>query len=147
MLISGSIQDEQFMDAQSLNNKEIEQTQILIAEPEKELQSLFSAYLSSLGISTVIANSGDIALDCFFNSKKKERPYAAIVLDTHIVNPGGLEIAKRIHFEEPDQKLVIVTTTPREYLPKDCLKTAGINDKDVLTMPFRMSELMTALKN
>jgi two-component system, OmpR family, response regulator len=119
----------------------------LIAESEKELQSLFRAYLSYLGINTVIANSGDIALDCFFNSKKKEGLYAAIVLDTHIVNPRGLEVAKRIHIEEPDQKLVIVTTTPSEYLPKDCLKTAGIKDNEILTMPFRMSELMTALKN
>lgn len=69
------------------------------------------------------------------------------MLDTHIVYPRGLEVAERICFEEPDQKLVIFTTKPNEYLPKDCSKTAGIKDKDDLTMPFRVSELMTVLKN
>jgi DNA-binding response OmpR family regulator len=146
MLINDSIQDEQVNEAQSLN-KDLEQIQILIAESEKELQSLFRAYLSSLGIITETANSGKMALDCFFDSKKKERPYDAIVLDTHLFNPPGLEVAKKIHSEKPDQKLVIVTTTPVQYLPQDCLKTAGIEAKDILTMPFRMSELMTALRN
>ena len=119
----------------------------MIAESEKESGSLFEIYLSSLGMTTETANSGGIALDCFLIAKRRKDNIDAIVLDTHIVYPRGLEAAKRICFEDPDQKLVIFTTTPYHYLPKDCLKTAGIKDKDDLAMPFRMSELMTVLKN
>ena len=127
--------------------KDLEQVKILIAEAESELLFLFRTYLTSLGMSIKTANSGDEALDYFNDSKRKNRPYNAIVLDTHLNNPTGLDVAKRIHSEKPDQKMLIVTTTPKEYLPAECLKTAGIEDKDILTMPFRLSKLVTALKN
>ena len=98
-------------------------------------------------MNTEIANSGEKAMDCFFGSMKKNRPYDAIILDTHLSSPSGLDVAKRIRREKPDQKLVIVTTSPKEYLPSECLETAGIKDKDILTMPFRISKLGLVLKN
>lgn len=112
-----------------------------------ELVLLFKACLSSSGMGAEIANSGEKALNCFFVSKKEGKSYDAILLDTRLSNPSGLAIAKIIKQEKTDQKLVIVTTTPKEYLPKECLKSAGINEKDILTMPFKMSELITALRN
>lgn len=112
-----------------------------------ELVLLFKTCLSSSGMSTEIANSGEKALNCFFVNKKEGKSYDAILLDTRLSNPSGLTIAKIIKQEKTDQKLVIVTTTPKEYLPKECLKSAGINEKDILTMPFKMSELIAALRN
>lgn len=94
-----------------------------------------------------MASSGEKALDCFFASMKNNRPYDTIILDTHLSNPSGLDVAKRIRREKPDQKLVLVTTSPKEYLPSACLEIAGINERDVLIMPFRMSKLGTVLKN
>ena len=136
----------QAQDYESLE-KVVDKTQILIAESEDELLGLFSTYISSLGMNTEIANSGEKAMDCFFGSMKKNRPYDAIILDTHLSNPSGLDVAKRIRREKPDQKLVIVTTSPKEYLPSECLETARIKDKDILTMPFRISKLGLVLKN
>jgi CheY-like chemotaxis protein len=133
-------------DSQSLR-KELYKTQVLIAESEKDLVLLFETYLSSLGINTEIACSGEKAIDSFFDSKMKDNPFDAILLDTHLSNPSGLDVAKRIRREKPDQKLVIVTTTPKEYLPSECLEIAGINEKDILTMPFRMSKLITVFRN
>ena len=69
------------------------------------------------------------------------------MLDTHLHNTSGLDVAKKIRSEKPDQKLVLVTTTPKEYLPRECLNTARIEDKYILTMPFRLSNLVTALIN
>ena len=92
------------------------------------------------------ANSGREALDYFNDSKRKEKPYNAIILDTHLDNPSGLDVANRIYLGEPDQKLVLITTTPKEYLPAEDIKTAGIKEKDILTMPFKLSTLVTALK-
>ena len=140
-------QNKQARESRLINKKAIGQVQILIAESETELVSLFETYLSSLGMKTEIAKSGEQALECFFDSEKKERLYDAIMVDTHLHNTSGLDIAKRIHLEKPDQKLVLVTTTPKEYLPKECLNTAGIEDKDILTMPFKLSKLATILTN
>jgi len=142
----GPLQRKQVIDAQFLMKKELEQMQILIAEAESELLFLFRTYLSSLGMSIKTANTGHKTLEYFLDSMKKERPYNAIVLDTHLDNPSGLDIAKRIHSEKPEQTLVLVTTTPKEYLPAESLKAAGIKDKDILTMPFKLSKLATALK-
>ena len=130
-----------------MGNKGLEQSQILIAESEIDLLTLFREYLSSLGAKTETASSGHEAIEQFLNGEENERPYDAIVLDTHLLNPSGLDIAKRIRSQKPTQKLVLVTTSPKEYLPSECLEIAGIKDRDILTMPFQMSFLGTALKN
>ena len=143
----GSLQRKQVIDAQLLIKKELEQLQILIAEAESELLFLFESYFASLGIRTETANSGTKTLDLFLDSKDHGKPYDVIVLDTHIYNPSGLEVAKRIHSQMPDQKLVLVTTTPKEYLSKECLKAAGIKDTDIPPMPFKLSKLAAALRD
>ena len=130
-----------------MDNKVLEQLQILIAESESDLLTLFREYLSSLGMKTETASSGHEAIEQFVTSEENERPYDAIVLDTHLLNPSGLDIAKRIRSQKPDQKLVLITTSPKENLQQECLKTAGILDKDILTIPFRMSKLESVLKN
>jgi CheY-like chemotaxis protein len=143
---NGYLRGEQVIDAQFLLKKELEQVQILIAVAESELLILFRTYLSSFGMCIKTANSGHEALDYFNDSKWKEKPYNAIILDTHLDNPSGLDVANRIYLEKPDQKLVLITTTPKEYLPAEDIKTAGIKEKDILTMPFKLSTLVTALK-
>ena len=90
----GSLQRKQVIDAQLLIKKELEQLQILIAEAESELLFLFRSYLSSLGMSIKIANTGHETLEYFLDSTKKKRPYNAIVLDTHLDNLSGLDVAK-----------------------------------------------------
>lgn len=126
---------------------ELEQTQILIAEAENELLVLFREYLSSKGLRTDTTDKGNDALERFMNRKNKEKPYDAVVLDTHLQSSSGLEIAKKIHIEKPHQKIVLVTTTPKENLPRECLKAAGINDENILIMPFRLSKLVSVVKN
>lgn len=130
----------------NLLKRELEQAHILIAEDESELLVLFREYLSSLGINTDTADRGDMALDRFLERKDKEKPYDAIILDTHLCNPSGPDVAKRIRLEKPDQKIVLITTTPKENLPKDCLEAAGIKDNNILTIPFQLSKLASVLK-
>jgi CheY-like chemotaxis protein len=62
-------------------------------------------------------------------------------------NPSGLDVAKRIRSENPDQKIVLVTTTPKKYLSEECLRTAAIKEKDILTMPFKLANLAMVLRN
>ena len=119
----------------------------MIAEAENELLVLFREYLSSLGLHTDTVDRGDEALFRFLNRKNKKKPYDAIILDTHLHDSSGLDVAKRIHSENPDQKIILVTTTPKEILPTDCLMTAGRKERDILTMPFRLSKLVSVLKN
>ncbi len=136
---SNIFQDKQVENAHSLN-KVKEQLLILIAESESDLLTLFREYLSLVGMKTETASSGHEAIEQFVTSEGNDMPFDAIVLDTHLLNPSGLDIAKRIRSQKPDQKLVLITTSPKENLQQECLKTAGILDKDILTIPFRMSK-------
>lgn len=145
ILDDNSIQSEQIRATRGVN-KEKERLQILIAEPEKELLWLFSACLTSLAVNIKEVSSGHQAIKHFLKSVENKRPYDAIILDTHLYNPSGLAVAKRIHSEKPDQQIVLVTTTPIEKLKQECLKIAGLGEKDILTMPFRLSKLISALK-
>ena len=129
-----------------MGNKESEQLQILIAESDSDLLTLFKEYLSSLGVKTETATSGQEAIEQFLKSKENKRPYNAIVLDTHLQNPSGLDVAKKIRSEKPDQKVVMITTTPRKYLPEECLKNARLEDKYILSIPFNLSKLANLLK-
>jgi two-component system, OmpR family, response regulator len=143
----GLLQNKKVGDTCSQRKKELAQAQILIGESDNELLLLFRTYLSSLGIGTETASSGQEALDYFLQSKEKRIPYEAILLDTHLYNPSGLDVAKKIRSEKPDQKLVLVTTTPKKHLSEECLRTTALKDIDVLTMPFKLAKLATVLRH
>jgi CheY-like chemotaxis protein len=64
-----------------------------------------------------------------------------------LYNPSGLDVAKEIRSEKPDQKLVLVTTTPKEHLSEECLRITALKDTDVLTMPFKLAKLATVLRH
>ena len=58
-----------------MGNIELEQSQILIAESELDLLTLFREYLSSLGAKTETASNGHEAIEQFVSSEEMERPY------------------------------------------------------------------------
>ena len=127
-------------------SKEFEPAQILIAEPEPDILSLFKAFLETLGVRLATVADGETALEVFLEKENKGRPYDVVVLDTHLKGLGGLDLAKIIHDKSPAQRIILVTTTPMEYLPKSALKSAMIDEGDILTMPFRLSDFISRLK-
>lgn len=127
-------------------SKELEQARILIAEPEPDILSLFKAFLETLGVKSATVADGEEALNVFLEKENKGRPYDVVVLDTHLQGLGGLDLAKMIRGISPTQRIIMVTTTPMEYLPKNILKSAMIDEDDILTMPFRLSALISRLK-
>ena len=127
-------------------SKEFEPAQILIAEPEPDILSLFKTFLETLGVRSATVADSEAALEVFLEKENKGRPYDVVVLDTHLKGFGGLDLAKKIHDISPTQRIFMVTTTPIEYLPKNVLSSAMIDEKDILTMPFRLSDFISRLK-
>lgn len=128
------------------SSKELKQVRILIAEPEPDILSLFKAFLETLGIKSATVADGEEALNIFLEKENKGRPYDVVVLDTHLQGLGGLDLAKMIHGISPTQRIIMITTTPMEYLPKNILEAAMIDEADILTMPFRLSAFISRLK-
>ena len=140
---SNKVKDNAFNNSLS---KEFEPAQILIAEPEPDILSLFKTFLETLGVRSVTVTDGEAALEIFLEKENKGRPYDVVVLDTHLKDLGGLDLAKMIHDISPTQRIIMVTTTPKEYLSENVLRSAMINEEDILIMPFRLSDLISRLK-
>jgi len=128
-------------------SSELKQARILIAESEKEISSLFQDYLDLLGAESETVDDGDTALSAFLRRKNEGRGYDAVVLDTHLKGKRGLEVAKKMREKDRSQKIVLVTTSMKEQLPKDELQSSAIREKDILVMPFELSSLSRLLIN
>lgn len=120
---------------------ELKQARILIGESEKELQSLFKAYLDLLGAESDIVDNGNRALSTFLQNKNNGKKYDAVVLDTHLKGKKGLHVAKKIRQSDNSQKIILITTSMKEQLPENELQAASIDGKDILVMPFALSNL------
>ena len=127
--------------------KELKQAKFLIAESEPEILSLFKTYLDSLGVKSVTVDNGNQALDTFLQGKNEGNEYDAVVLDTHLKGKTGLDLAKAIRERDSTQKIILVTTSMKEQLPKEDLQSAAIDEKDILVMPFALSCLSNLLIN
>lgn len=137
-----------FEDGKPTNSltKEFELAHILIAEPEPDILTLFKTFLETLGVRSATVTDGKAALEFFLEKENKGRPYDVVVLDTHLKGLNGLDLAKMIHDISPTQRIIMVTTTPKEYLLKNVLKSAMIEEGDILTMPFRLYDFISKLK-
>jgi two-component system, OmpR family, response regulator len=107
---------------------------------------LFKTFLEILGVKSATVADGEAAFEVFLEKENKGRQYHVVVLDIHLKGLGGLDLAKKIHNIRPTQRILMVTTTPVEYLPKNVLRSAMIDEGDILTMPFRLSDFISRLK-
>jgi two-component system, OmpR family, response regulator len=124
----------------------LKQVRILIAEPEPNILSLFKAFLETLEIKPATVADGKKALDIFLEKENKGKPYDVVVLDTHLQSLGGLDLAKIIRDISPTQRIILITTTPLEYLPKNIIEAVNLDKEDILIMPFRLASFISKLK-
>jgi response regulator of citrate/malate metabolism len=68
-------------------------------------------------------------------------------VDTHLKGKKGLEVAKKIREKDRSQKIILVTTSMKEQLPKDELQYTAIREKDILVMPFELASLSKLIIN
>lgn len=124
---------------------ELKQTRILLAESEKEIRSLFKIYFDTLGADSETADDGNKVLATYFHSKENGRNYDAVVLNTHLKDISGLDVAKKIHDRDQSQRIILITTRLKKQLPLDTLNATSIQEKDILVMPFKLSNLTETL--
>ncbi len=70
--------------------------------------------------------------------------YEMIILDSHLDDIGGLDLARRIHERMPNQRIVLTTTLSLSQI-SNFLNSTGINQEDVLK-PFKFSTLLSVIK-
>ena len=97
--------------------------------------------LIPIGIDATVVDSGLNCLDYI----RRHKVFDMIILDTHLSDSAGIEIAKKIHETNPIQRIVLTTTYARQQI-RDGLAMTGIVMEDILQKPFMLSELFSIVR-
>jgi DNA-binding response OmpR family regulator len=120
------------------------QTQILVAEPEPDLQHIYDIWLRSLGFKNIlITDSGRTCLDELLKIKNKSD--VIVVLDSHLKDIPIVELAEQIADRKTGNRLIFTTTFPRDIISSMGINTN--NKSEILTKPFRFSELLSLIRS
>ncbi|MRN68266.1 MAG: response regulator [Nitrosopumilales archaeon] len=125
--------------------------QILVAEPERDLQQIYSIWLRSMGFKNMaITDSGKKCIDELLNitdtSKNKTHGFdMIIILDTHLKDIPCIQVAREIVNKRPDQRIIFTTTLPPDSVRQDLYSIGIKNNNEILLKPFRFSKLLSLI--
>jgi DNA-binding response OmpR family regulator len=117
--------------------------QILIVDNDPDVLNLFGGYLQANGLYTVLTETGRACLD---EVKKFRKRFDIIILDTDLYDLNGVKVAKKILDLNPDQKIIMTTTSSTDILEKE-LTSADIGLENILLKPFRLFQLLSTVRH
>ena len=115
---------------------------IIIAESNVDMQNLYTDYLGSLGIFVQILENGKKLLEFIENMKNFN--FDLIILDTHLSDMPGADVAKKIRNKLPEQRIVFTTTYDSNRM-SGLVEGLGIQAEDILQKPFLFSNLLSVI--
>jgi len=135
---------------QSPENQKRKSKRILIAEPNSDIRVLYSLFTKwyDFSISDVsIVESGYKCLELLLSDTAEDdnNNYDIIILDTHLPDISGFEVARKIRDRLPHKKIILTTTHSLDNI-SHIIDSIGIKSQDVLVKPFNYSDLVSILK-
>jgi CheY-like chemotaxis protein len=118
---------------------------VLIAEPEKDIQKVYRAFLASRGVDAVIVDDIRKGSEQIFSPS--DEGFEVVIIDTRLQNSisSAIELAKTIKNAIPDQRIVITTTSPLSEV-RSKMTSLGISKEDLLVKPFALSRLLSLIQ-
>jgi CheY-like chemotaxis protein len=114
-----------------------EPTSIMVVEDEKELASLFKAFLERMGYDIVTFTDPIMALE-FFKQGTKE--FSLILTDLRMPEMSGLELAAEIRkFNEKIKIILITAFMVEDLMISETYKLAKINE--IVQKPVKIAAL------
>ena len=105
---------------------------VLIVDDEEEILAFMSRFLKRLNIDSVVAVSGEEALE-----KHKREYFDCIFLDIHLTGINGIEVLKQIKASTPNAKVIIITGSISSDNKERIL---AIGAKDYLQKPINLAD-------
>jgi two-component system, OmpR family, response regulator len=141
--------------AENQKKKEKKTKRILIAEPEPDIQFLYSLFTKQYGfpISDVeVVQNGNKCLEIIHSSREDNNnknnhndDYDIFIVDTHLRDISGFEVARKIRKRLPHKRIILTTTYSLDNI-SSMIDSIGIKSQDVLFKPFNYSDLVSILK-
>jgi two-component system, OmpR family, response regulator len=126
------------------NQKEKKTQRILIAEPEPDIQFLYSLFTKRYGFSksdVKVVQNGNKCLEIIHSSREdnnennKNNDYDIFIVDTHLRDISGFEVARKIRNRLPHKRIILTTTYSLDNIIS-MIDSIGIKSQDMLFKPF-----------
>ena len=146
--------DSNQLSAENQKKKERKPKRILIAEPNPDIQFLYSLFTKLYGFSisdVKFVQNGNKCLEIIHssrednNNKNNNNDYDIFIVDTHLSDISGFEVARKIRDRLPHKKIILTTTYSLDNI-SSMIDSIGIKSQDVLVKPFNYSDLVSILK-
>jgi CheY-like chemotaxis protein len=108
---------------------------VLVVEPDSDLRSLYSEYLSAMGFDVTLARD---ASECL--SMIAQKRFDTVILDTHLRDIAIAKIFGDIRKFMSTNKIILTTTNSLGNI-SDTIKDFGVEKENVLIKPFLLSNL------
>jgi DNA-binding response OmpR family regulator len=120
---------------------------ILIVEPEPDIWYLYSLftkqYDSSISDVSIVEN-GNKCLEIVFSNIDNNNKNI-MILDTHLHDISGFQVARKIRDKLSHKKIILNTTYSLDNISSR-IDSIGIKREDVILKPFNFSELFSTSK-
>jgi len=142
------------LNQSTTENQKRKSKRILIAEPNSDIQYLYSLFTKQYGFSisdVSIVESGNKCLESLFSNNiakddnDNNNDYDIIIVDTHLPDISGFEVARKIRDKLPHKKIILTTTYSLDNT-SNMIESIGIKSEDVILKPFNFSDLFSILK-
>jgi len=131
------------------NNKKTKR--ILIVEPEPDIQYIYSLVTKQHGFEESdinIVKDGTKCLEIIFSAKddnNNNKDYDVIIIDTHLRDISGLEVARKIRDILPHKRIILTTTYSLDKI-SNMISSIGIKPEDVVLKPFNFADLIALIE-
>ena len=131
--------------------KEKKPKRILIAEPDSDIHVLYSLFTKQYGFSisdVKVVQNGNKCLEIIHSSREdnnENNDYDIFIVDTHLSDISGFEVARKIRNRLPHKRIILTTTYLLDNI-SSMIYSIGIKSEDVLFKPFCYSDLVSILK-
>ena len=136
---------------QSTENQKRKCTRLLIAEADSDIHVLYSLFTKQYGFSlsdVKVVQDGNKCLEIIHSNKEdnnENNDYDIFIVDTHLHDISGFEVARKIRDRLPHKRIILTTTYSLDNI-SSMIDSIGIKNQDVLFKPFSYSELVSILK-
>ena len=95
-----------------------------------------------------VVQNGNKCLEIIDSSKEDNNEnnyYDIFIVDTHLHDISGFEVARKIRDRLPHKRIILTTTYSLDNI-SNMIDSIGIKSQDVIFKPFNFSELVSILK-
>jgi DNA-binding NtrC family response regulator len=114
-------------------------TRALVVDDEARMRRVLKILLEHMGVETLLAESGDAALECFCPGK-----FDLILTDVKMPGMSGVDLLARIGAVDPDVPVILLTAYGTVQAAVDAMKQGAF---DYILKPFDVQAIEAIIRN